>query len=94
MNIQSALVAWGVSLTFRELYKMFSRNLCIAQMIFLMRISSWNFVHVPIAMLRFGQTYKVPLEIFTINVISCIVYLSEIILESFSIGASVATGGL
>ena len=85
MTIQSALVAWSVSLTFHELYKMFSRNLCIAQIILLLNISSWNFVRVPKAMLCFGHTY---------NVISFIVYFREVILESFSIGASVATDGL
>ena len=36
-----------VSLTFRDLSKIFSRNLCIAEIVLLMRISSWNFVCVP-----------------------------------------------
>ena len=36
-----------VSLTFRELSKIFSRNLCIAEIALLMRISSWNFIRVP-----------------------------------------------
>ena len=40
-----------VSLTFRELSKIFSRNLCIAKIVLRMRISSWNFVCVPKAML-------------------------------------------
>ena len=40
-----------VSLTFRELSKIFSRNLCIAEIVLLMRISSRNFVRVPKAML-------------------------------------------
>ena len=40
----------GVSLTFREFSKIFSQNLCIAEIILLMRISSWNFVRVPKAM--------------------------------------------
>ena len=43
----------GVSLTFRELSKMFTRNLCIVEII-LMRISSWNFVRVQTL-----YTYKV-----------------------------------
>ena len=42
---------WGVSLTFRKLSKVFSRNLCIAEIVLVMRISSWNFVRVPKAML-------------------------------------------
>ena len=41
----------GVSLMFRELSKVFSRNLCIAEIVLVMRISSWNFVCVPKAML-------------------------------------------
>ena len=41
----------GVSLAFCELSKIFSRNLCIAEIVLLMRISSWNFVCVPKAML-------------------------------------------
>ena len=40
-----------VSLTFRELSKIFSWNLCIAEIVVLMRISSWNFVRVPKAWL-------------------------------------------
>ena len=40
-----------VSLTFHELSKIFSWNLCIAEIILLFRISSWNFVRVPKAML-------------------------------------------
>ena len=47
---------WGffpgvVSLTFRKLFKIFSRDLYIAEIIVLMRISCWNFVCVPKAML-------------------------------------------
>ena len=40
-----------VSLTFRELSKIFSRNLCIAEIVLVIRISSWNLVRVPKAML-------------------------------------------
>ena len=40
-----------VSLTFCELSKIFSRNLCIAEIVLLMKISNWNFVRVPNAML-------------------------------------------
>ena len=36
----------GDSLTFRELSKIFSQNLCVAEIVLLMRISSWNFVRV------------------------------------------------
>ena len=43
-----------VSLTFRELSKKISRNLCITQIVLLMRISSWNFVRVPC----FWHTYN------------------------------------
>ena len=35
-----------VSLTFRELSKIFSPILCIAEIVLIMRISSWNFVRV------------------------------------------------
>ena len=41
----------GVSLTFRELSKIFSRNLYIIKIALLMRISSFNFVTVPKAWL-------------------------------------------
>ena len=40
-----------VSLTFRELSNIFSRNLCVAEIALPMIISSWNFVRVPKAML-------------------------------------------
>ena len=40
-----------VSLTFRELLKIISRKYTIQEMTFMMRISSWNFVHVPKAWL-------------------------------------------
>ena len=70
-----------ISLTFRELSKIFSWNLCIADIIVLLRISSWNFVRVPKAMLL-GTRTKFQLEIVTIDVISSIVYFREIILES------------
>ena len=40
-----------VSLKFRELSKTFSRNLCIAEIVLFVRISSWNFVRVPKATL-------------------------------------------
>ena len=39
-----SLKSGGVSLTFHELSKIFSRNLYIAEIVLLMRISSWNFV--------------------------------------------------
>ena len=48
----------GVSLTFHELSKIFSRNVCIAKILHLMRISSWNFVCVPKSQC-FGHTHKV-----------------------------------
>ena len=40
-----------VSLTFHELSKIFSRILCTAEIVLLMRMSSWHFVRVPKAML-------------------------------------------
>ena len=61
-----------VSLTFRELSKKFSRNFCIAEIVLLLRISSWNFVRVPKAILL-GTCMMFQLEILTINVISGIV---------------------
>ena len=67
-----------VSLTFRELSKIISRNLCIAEIVLLMRISSWNFVCAH----ALGTCTKFQLEILTINVISSIVYFREILLKS------------
>ena len=57
-----------VSLTFCKLSKIVSQNLCIAEIVLVMRISSWNFVCMPKAML--------------INVISGIVYFRKIIFKS------------
>ena len=45
-----------VSLTFRDLSKIIPRKYTKREMTFMVRISSWNFVHVPKA---FGHTYKV-----------------------------------
>ena len=45
------MVVSGLFQTFRELSKILSRNLRYAEIILLTRISSWNFVHVPNAML-------------------------------------------
>ena len=41
----------SVLLSFREHSKIFSRSFCIAEIVLHMRISSWNFVHVPKTML-------------------------------------------
>ena len=41
----------AVSLTLRELSKIFSRNRCIVEIVLLLRISSWNFEIVPKALL-------------------------------------------
>ena len=72
-----------VSLTFCELSKIFSRNLCIAEFIVLLRISNWNFVHWMCAHSHaLGTCTKFQLTILTINVICGIVYFCEIILES------------
>ena len=65
-----------VSLTFRQLSKKLSRNLCIAQIVLVIRISSWNFVRVPKVLLW------AHIQIFTINVISGVVYFPENILWS------------
>ena len=70
-----------VSLTFHELSKIFSRNLCLAEIVLVMRIWSGNFVRVPKAMLL-GTRAKFQLQILTENVISVVVYFREIILES------------
>ena len=56
-----------VSLTIPELSKILSRNLCFAEIVLLMWISSWNFVRVPETMLcahmqSFGL--KLPPEIW------------------------------
>ena len=62
LSLTLSILSWtyqgGVWVTFRELPKVFSRNLCLAEMVLLMRISSLNFVQVPKAMC-FGHTYKV-----------------------------------
>ena len=51
------------------------RNLCIAQIVLVMRISSWNFVRV-----RTRTNFQI--EILNINVISGVVYFRENILGS------------
>ena len=66
-----------VSLVFRDLSKILSPKSCIAEFVFLMRISSWNFACVPKAIHT-----KFQLVFLTINVISGIVYFHEIILVS------------
>ena len=70
-----------VSLMFHELTKIFSPNLCIAEIVVLMRILSCNFVHVPKAMLWahvLSFSRKSSLYIW----FSGIVNFREIILES------------
>ena len=62
--------------TFRELSKIFSWNLCISEIVLLMRISSWNLYY------ALGSRTEFLIEILTINVISAIVYFCEIILGS------------
>ena len=69
------MILGDVSLTFRELSKIFSRNLCISKIVLVVRMSSWNFVRVP-------TRTKFQLEILAKNVISGVVYFREIILES------------
>ena len=47
----------AVSLTFCKLSKRFSWNLCIAETVLLMTISSWNFVHVQSLSLKFSSKH-------------------------------------
>ena len=61
-----------VSLTFRELPKIFSRNLCIAEMVLPMSISSLTLYVCPKPAL--GTYIKFRFEIRTMNVFSGIVY--------------------
>ena len=70
-----------VSLTFHEFSKLFSRNLCIAEIVIIMRISSWKFGRVHKAMLWLQST-KLQLEIRTINVNYGTAYFREITLET------------
>ena len=75
-----------VSLTFLELFKTLSRNLCIAEIYvlhksYLMRILRWHFVRVPKGRL-WAQVQWVQLEVLTPYVISGTVYIRENILES------------
>ena len=56
-SIISEWLLWGMSLTSGEVSKIFSRNLCFAEIVFIMRILSWYFVCVPKA--GYGHTYKV-----------------------------------
>ena len=79
------IMAWRdqgvVSLTFHKLSKIFSRNLCIAEI----RTSSENFklkLCVCAQSHALGTHTKFQLEILTINVISGTVYFCKIILES------------
>ena len=63
-----------------SLSKIFFRNLCIAEIALLMRISSWNCARAQSHAL--GTRTKFQLEILIINVNSGIVYFREIIMES------------
>ena len=70
-------VPGGVLLMFCELSKIFSQSLCIAEIMILVRISSWN-----TESMALGTRTKFQLEILAVNVISGIVYFHKIILES------------
>ena len=65
VHLSNILVTWGVSQTFRELAKIFSLSLCIAEVVLLMRISRWNLWEFQGETLYvcpkpcFGHTYKV-----------------------------------
>ena len=43
----AVLYQGAVSLTFRKLFKIISRKYAMPKITFILRISSWNFVHVP-----------------------------------------------
>ena len=58
------------SLAFGELPKLLSRNLCVAEIMLSVGVSSWKFVHTD------------NVSVFTIYVITGIVYFRELILES------------
>ena len=62
--------------------QIFSRNLWFAEILLLMKISSRIFVRVPKSMLWAQVQIFSLLEIFTIHLISGVVYIREIILES------------
>ena len=70
----------GVSLMFRKLSQKFSRNLCIAEIVLLVRNSSWTLYLCPKH--GFGHMYKVSAWNSHHNGIYGIVYFCEIILES------------
>ena len=80
-HLKSGKNLGDVSLTFRELSKIFSWKLYITQIIFLMRISNLNFVRVPKSH-AVGTCTKFQLEILSITVISGIIYFHDIILKS------------
>ena len=72
-NFLRVQVYWylgGVSLTFRELSKIFSRNLCISEIVLVCQSHA------------LGTRTKFQLEILTTNVISGVVNFHEIILET------------
>ena len=94
-NVSNARFIWYeyVSLTFHEFSKIFSRNLCTAEMVLLMRISSWNSVRVAKAWLWIHATRtQFQLEIIIINVIYVTVYFREIILSARETLAKQAPG--
>ena len=77
-------MAWDdlgvISLTLRELSKMFSWNLCITEIVFLRGISSWNFERVPNAVL-WAHVQMFSLK-FSLNMTSGTAYFHDIVLES------------
>ena len=68
-----------VSQTFRELSKIISRKCTAPEITFMVRISSWNFVRVPMAL---GTRTKFQLEILTRSTISTIYIFRDNCLES------------
>ena len=62
----------GVSLMFRKLSKPFSRNLCIAEIILHLRISSWNFVLAEIILLLRISSWNFVLSCMSMILLCCI----------------------
>ena len=81
-NIWHPSVLLGVvSLTFREIYKIISRKYTMPEIIYIVKISSWNFVRVPKSM-ALGTRTKFELKIFIRSTISAIHTFWKNILES------------
>ena len=84
-NVRLYLYQWsrprGCFTTVSCALKTISRNLCFAEIVLVMRISSSNYVHVHKAVL-WAHIQNFQLKIININVISGIAHFREVILES------------